>query len=462
MPSATRALTDHVSALPKHAPGEPGYRRVLLALFAAGVATFALLFATQALLPAISADLGVSPGAASWTISATTAALALAVLPLSAVSERFGRQKTMAWSLTAAVLLGLALPFAPDLGWLVALRTLQGVAIAGIPASAIAFIAEEVRARAVIGAVGLFVAGNSVGGMAGRILTGWTADAWGWRAALGIVAVFALLCAVAFRVLLPRARHFTPGPLAPRALAATVRGHLADGLMRRLYAIGLLFMTVFGAVYTVIGYRLAGEPFGLSAGLIGSVFVIYLVGTGASAAAGRLVARLSRRGTLYAAAGTTAAGLLLTLSDSLAAVLAGLVLLTAGFFAGHAVASASVSHAAKTGKAQASALYQVAYYVGNSAGATAGAIAFHAVGWNGVVVLGLAALTGITGITIHATRLAAAATRAATRDRAREEPRGPARPQTPADRPAHGEPTGQPIRAGVAHAAGNTAAETIR
>ncbi|MFW6694704.1 MFS transporter [Streptomyces sp. MAR4 CNX-425] len=454
-----------VSALPKHAPGEPGYRRVLLALFAAGVATFTLLFATQALLPALSADLGVSPGAASWTVSATTAALALAVLPLSAVSERFGRQRTMTWALAAAVLLGLAMPFAPDLGSLIALRTAQGAAIAGIPASAIAFIGEEVRGRAVIGAVGLFVAGNSVGGMAGRILTGWTAEAWGWRAALGTVAVLSLLCAVAFRVLLPRARHFTAAPLAPRAVARTVRGHLADGLMRRLYAIGLLFMAVFGSVYTMIGYRLAGEPFGLSAGLIGSVFVIYLVGTGSSAAAGRLVARLGRRGTLYAAAGTTAAGLLLTLSDSLAAVLAGLVLLTAGFFAGHAVASASVSHAATTGKAQATALYQVAYYVGNSAGATAGAVAFHAVGWHGVVALGLTALTGVTGITFHATRLAAAAARTGDPAQPGDPPRAPGRAPAAAGRPVppvpH-EPTGQPLRTGAGRGAGETAAETIR
>lgn len=177
---------------------------------------------------------------------------------------------------------------------------------------------------------------------------------------------------------------------------------------------------------------------------------------------GRLVARLGRRGTLYAAAGTTAAGLLLTIGDSLAAVLTGLVLLTAGFFAGHAVASASVSHAAKTGKAQASALYQVAYYVGNSAGATVGAIAFHAVGWRGVVVLGLVALTGVTGITIRATLLATAATRTAAREQARQEPRASGRAPVPATRPVPREPTGQPIRTGLARSVESTGAETIR
>ncbi|NGN69434.1 MFS transporter [Streptomyces sp. A7024] len=392
----------------KLTPGGPGYRRMTLALFSSGVATFALLFSTQALLPALSADLGVAPGDASWTVSGTTLALALAVLPLSAVSERFGRRTVMTAAVAVAVALALVMPLAPNLSTLIGLRVLQGIAIAGIPASAIAYIGEEVRRASVITAIGLFVAGNSVGGMTGRILTGWVAEAAGWRAALAAVAALSLVCAVAFRLLLPAARNFTPSPLRPRALAATVRTHLADGLMLRLYSIGMLFMVVFGAVYTVIGYRLDEAPFNLSQGLIGSVFVIYLVGTVSSSAAGRLVGRFGRRGTLYLGATTATAGLLLSLADSLLAVLLGLVLITAGFFAGHAVASGSVSRTAKTGRAQASALYQVAYYAGSSAGATIGAIAFHAAGWNGVVTLGLAALVGVAGITLYATRKARA------------------------------------------------------
>ncbi|MGD9483449.1 MFS transporter [Streptomyces sp. TRM70308] len=388
-------------------------RRVDVALFALGLATFALLFSTQALLPALSADFAVTPDAASWTISAATVGLAVCVLPLSMLSERFGRRRVMTVSVALAVGVGLLLPLAPDLGWLVALRAVQGAAIAGIPASATAYLAEELPPRALVGAIGLFVAGNSVGGMSGRILTGWVAEGHGWRAALLAVGALALLCAVAFRLLLPAARGFSPAPLDPRTLARTVRGHLADPLLRRLYAIGLLFMAVFGAVYTVIGYRLVAEPFGLSQGLVGSVFVIYLVGTFSSAAAGRLVGRLGRRGALYLAIGTTAAGLLLTLSAHLVAVLAGLVLVTAGFFAGHATASSSVSRAATSARAQAAALYQMAYYVGSSLGGTLGALAFHAGGWSATVVLGLAALCGAGGITLYATRRALAERRLA-------------------------------------------------
>ncbi|MEU2516166.1 MFS transporter [Streptomyces syringium] len=392
----------------KLAPGGPGYRRMSFALFAAGVATFALLYSTQALLPAISADLGVTPDQASWTVSAATGALAVAVVPLSALSERFGRRAMMTAALCVAALVSLLVPFAPDLGWLIALRAVQGVALAGLPASAMAFLAEEVRPKALVGAIGLFVAGNAIGGMSGRIVTGWVAQAWGWRAGLAAVGLMAMVCAVVFRLLIPKARHFTPATVSPRALARTVGGHLSDPLLRRLYAIGALFMTVFGAVYTVIGYRLVEAPFSLPQGVVGSIFLVYLVGTVSSAAAGKLVGRLGRRGALYLAVGTTTAGLLLSLAESLGAVLLGLVLITAGFFAGHAVASSSVSRAAKTGRAQASALYQTAYYLGSSLGGTVGAAAYGLGGWDGTVVLGLVAMVAAASITLYATRKALA------------------------------------------------------
>ncbi|MFI6091676.1 MFS transporter [Streptomyces sp. NPDC051218] len=430
-PASSGASATHAAALPPSStdaspeadsrltPGGPGYRRMSFALFLAGVATFALLYSTQALLPLVSADFGVSASSASWTVSAATGALALFVLPLSALSERFGRRTLMTASLTVAVVVGLLVPFAPSIGALIALRAVQGAALAGLPASAMAFLAEEVRPKALVAAIGMFVAGNSIGGMSGRIITGWVAQAWGWRAAVAVVGVVAVLCALAFRALLPAPRHFTAGSLNPKALGRTIRSHLSNPLLCRLYAIGALFMTVFGAVYTVIGYRLTEAPFSLPQGIIGSIFLVYLVGTVSSAAAGKLVTRLGRRGALYLAVSTTAGGLLLSLSDSLVMVLLGLVLITAGFFAGHAVASSSVSRTATAGRAQASALYQSAYYLGSSAGGTLGAVAFHAGGWAGTVGLGLLAVLGVVSITVWGSHAARVQER-----RARQERRG--------------------------------------
>ncbi|WP_405012997.1 MFS transporter [Kitasatospora sp. NBC_01539] len=396
----------------RHRPGDRSFRRANLALFAAGVATFVLLYSTQGLLPILSADLGLTPGQASWTASAATLGLALALLPASALSDRYGRTAVMTFSTVSAALLALALPFAPDLTTLVVLRVLQGAALAGLPATAMAYLAEEIHPSALASAMGLYVAGNSIGGMSGRLVSGWAGAAWGWRWGLATSAVLAILAALAFRALIPAARQFTPSRIDLRTLGRTVGTHLRNPLLLRLYALGMLFMAVFGAVYNTVGYRLTAAPFDLPQSLAASIFVVYLVGTASSASAGLLATRLGRRGALYVAIGVTTAGLLLSLAGSLVAALLGLVLITAGFFAGHATASSSVGRTASHGRAQASALYLIAYYLGNSLGGTLGADAYHAGGWSGAAAVGLVAMVLASGVTLYATRRAVVERRA--------------------------------------------------
>lgn len=400
--TASASASASASADLRLRPGQREFRRSNLALFAAGVATFVLLYATQGLLPLLATDLRITPGQASWTTSAATLGLALALLPASALSDRYGRTAVMTGSMLAASLIAVALPFAPSLGVLVALRALQGAALAGLPATAMAYLAEEVHPSALPSAMGLYVAGNSIGGMGGRLIAGWTGAVGGWRWGLASAAVLALLAVLAFRLLIPAARHFARTPVDPRALSRTIGAHLRNPLLLRLYALGLLFMAVFGAVYNCAGFRLIGAPFHLPQSVAASIFVVYLVGTGTSAAAGRLTALLGRRGALYVAIGLTTAGLLISLVDSLPCALLGLVLITGGFFAGHATASSAVGRTAQHGRAQASALYLMAYYVGNSLGGTVGADAYHAVGWSGAATVGLVAMALAGAVTAYA------------------------------------------------------------
>jgi YNFM family putative membrane transporter len=66
-------------------------------------------------------------------------------------------------------------------------------------------------------------------------------------------------------------------------------------------------------------------------------------------------------------------------------VLLGLALFTVGFFAAHTSASGMVGRRATTGRAQASALYLLAYYAGSSLGGWAGGLAYERAAWPGVV-----------------------------------------------------------------------------
>jgi MFS transporter, YNFM family, putative membrane transport protein len=372
-----------------HARGTVGYRRLVAAVWAAGVGAFTLLYAPQSLLPLLSDDLAVSPSTAALTISVATGTLAVALVPMSAVAERVGRTRVMTFALASAAVLGLVAPLAPTVELLLLVRGLQGVAIAGLPALAMAHVSEEVAPDAVGGAMGLFVAGNTVGGLSGRLLSSAVADVAGWRAGLAAVGVLALVCVVAFRLLLPPPTAPPPAPSGTtpqRVLRAHLGRHLRDRGVRRLCMSAFVLMAGFVTVYNFLGYRLLEPPFGLSQLLVGLVFVSYLAGTLTAPSAGRLGDRVGRRGVLLGSVLLALAALLLTLSALLPVVLLGLALFTVGFFAAHTSASGMVGRRATTGRAQASALYLLAYYAGSSLGGWAGGLAYERAAWPGIVV----------------------------------------------------------------------------
>ena len=374
------------TALPRHghARGTAGYRRVVAAVWAAGVGAFTLLYAPQAVLPLISEDLRVSPSTAALTISVSTGTLALALVPMSALAERVGRVRLMTVALTAAAGLGLLAPLAPTIELLLLVRGLQGVAIAGLPALAMAHLSEEVEAGAVGGAMGLYVAGNTVGGLSGRLISSAVADVAGWRAGLAAVGAVALVCVVVFRLLLP-----PPLATAPQAATGGMRTHLLlhlrDPGVRRLCLASFVLMSGFVTVYNFLGYRLLQQPFGLSQTLVGLVFLSYLAGTLTAPGAGRLGDRVGRRTVLLASVLLCMAALALTLADVLPLVLLGLALFTVGFFGAHTSASGMVGNRARTGRSQASALYLLAYYAGSSVGGWVGGLAYERAAWPGVV-----------------------------------------------------------------------------
>jgi YNFM family putative membrane transporter len=386
--------------------GDAGLRRVNFALFLAGLATFTLLYETQALLPLLSRSFGAGPAAASLTVSAATGALALAVIPVSSLSEVAGRRTVMTVSVLAASGLGLLAPLSPAFWVLLACRALQGAALAGVPAVAMAYLAEEVDRGSLGQAMGLYIAGNAIGGLTGRIGVSVLADMGGWRAGLAGVGVFSLACALVFRLMLPPSAHFRPAPVRVAVLAHSLRGHLADTGLIRLYVIAFMLMGSFVTVYNYLTYRLAAAPFSLSQTVIGSIFFAYLAGTASSAAAGRLADRAGRRGVAWIAVIVAVAGLAMTLSAALAVIIAGLVLLTIGFFAAHSVASGWVGRRARVAPAQASALYLFAYYLGSSICGSAGGLAYAHGGWDATAAFAAALLLIALGCALSLRSLA--------------------------------------------------------
>jgi YNFM family putative membrane transporter len=368
------------------------------------VATFAQLYSTQAVLPTLAADLRITAAEAALTISLATVGLAVTVIPWSFLADRIGRVRAMAIGICAATILGLLVPLAPNFPVLLGLRMLEGMALGGVPAIAIAYLNEEVhRAHAAL-AAGSYVAGTTLGGLAGRLVAGPVSDLWGWRAAAFAVSAFATVAAVLFLLLIPKARGFTVASASGlRGALKTLAGHGRNPQLLALYVQAFLLMGGFVAVYNYLGFRLSGEPFSLPATMISLIFLAYLSGTVSSRWAAGLTLKFGRRNVLLVGIILMTLGLAMTLTELLALILVGLLLFTGGFFAAHSIGAGWTGAIASSGRAQAASLYNLAYYLGSSAIGWAGGLVFQSLGWNALAltVMSLACTTAVITAVVH-------------------------------------------------------------
>jgi MFS transporter, YNFM family, putative membrane transport protein len=363
-------------------PGGARFWRVNFALFLGSFATFALLYCVQPLMPLFTRAFSISPAAASLSLSAATGVLAIAMVFAGALSDIVGRKAIMTASLAAAAAATLAASLAPNWTMFVALRALTGLALSGFPAVAMAYLVEEIDRSAIGLAMGLYIAGTTLGGMGGRLASGAMAESGGWRDAVTVVGLVSLGCAAVFTFALPRERRI-PTKRGAAALLPTILAHFRDRGLRYLFALGFLLMGVFVTTYNYIGFRLEAPPFSLTPTAIGLVYCIYLVGTVASALMGQLASHYGRRRVIGFALAFMPIGVLMTLPNSLPLTIIGVGAITIGFFGGHSIASSWVGLRAETARAQASALYLFFYYAGSSVAGSVGGWVFTFGAWPG-------------------------------------------------------------------------------
>lgn len=379
-----------------HAKGSAGYRRLTLAMLFAGFSTFSLLYSVQPLLPIFAQRFGVNAEGASLAVSLATGPLAIGILFAGAVSDRWGRRPMMVAAMFLAGLFSLATAVAPDWTTLLALRFATGVALAGVPAVAMAYVAEEVDAGSVGSAMGLYIAGSAIGGMAGRLGVSLIADIADWRWALGIVGLAGLAMAEAFRRLAPESRGFIKRTHRRGSVWRATATLFSDRALPLLYAEAFLLMGVFVTIYNYAGFRLLAPPYSLGHAAVGAIFLLYLLGSVSSAWFGGLAGRLGRRLVFWAPVVLLIAGVLLTATIPLWGVILGIAAVTVGFFGAHSIASAWVGRRARENRGQGAALYLFFYYAGSSVLGSAGGVAWTRAGWPGVtlfcLLLGVAAL----------------------------------------------------------------------
>jgi YNFM family putative membrane transporter len=400
-------------------PSPTSTRRTVAAVFLAGVAVFLVLYETQGLLPAIREAYGIDGPTASLTVSATNVAMAVFLIPFSMLAGRIGHARQIGAGVIVAAILALILPFTPTPELLIAVRFLQGVAIASVPATAMAYLSLRLPSQALPGAIGVYIAGNTIGGLCSRLLTGLAAELLGWHGGLAFTAAVSLVFGLIVVWLLRHDLFSTSRSRSAREVVPT-GAEAADpvgqepaearpprrmiplrGGLWRIYLTGFLCMIVFGGSFTMLGTRLQHDPWRLSEGAVALFFLIYLVGTVVTTYYGRLATKFPRTRITLVGMVVALAGAGLTLIDSLPAIIGGMSLLTAGFFLGHTGASAAAS-ASRPGvdSTRAAAIYLTVYYLGTSLGAWLSAVLFVDFAWPGVVGMCAVSLIAVLVLTL--------------------------------------------------------------
>lgn len=368
--------------------GAPGYRRAGLALFLLGFASFSLIYCVQPLLPLFAAHFEVSPAESSLALSLTTGFLAFSIVLAGAFSQMLGRRGLMFVSMALAAALNLVAALAPNWPSLLIARALEGVVLGGVPAVAMAWLAEEIDPAHLGAAMGLYIGGTAFGAMMGRVGMGLMTEFASWRVAMLTLGGLCLAAALGFVVLLPPSKHFVRLSGFDPLLHLRLWGrHLRNIRLLRVYALGFALTSIFVALFNYATFRLTAAPYLLSQTAVSFLFLSYGFGIVSSSLAGRLADRFGRKPLLLAGFATMLAGVVLTLPESLTVIAFGVCLVTIGFFIAHAVASGAVGPLAGEHKGHAASLYLLFYYLGSSITGSVGGWFWRHGGWPAVAGL---------------------------------------------------------------------------
>jgi YNFM family putative membrane transporter len=352
----------------------------------AGFCAFLTLFAPQPILPMLAGIFHASKVMISLMVTASTVGVALAAPAMGQIADRAGRKQVIVLSASTLGIATLLTATSTTLGALLFWRFVQGVATPGVFSVTTAYVHDEWPPARAASAISAYVSGTIVGGFSGRVISGFTAEHWGWHWVFIVLGCINISIAAYLAVCLPAGRTFGYST-APIGMTDALLDHLRNKQLLAAYCVGSCVLFSLTALFTYVTFHLAAPPFSLSPEWIGSIFVVYLAGAVVTPIVGRRIDKDGYGKMLVRAAAVGAAGALLSLVPNVWAVIAGLAICSSGVFIAQASATTFVGVAAKHNRALALGLYVSFYYAGGSFGGTAPGWLWQRFGWPGCVAL---------------------------------------------------------------------------
>ena len=345
---------------------EKRFRIIRNCMLISGLSVFAQLYLFQPMLSELQASFGVSLATGSLAVSASTIGMATGLFLFAFKADTFKRERLMSLSLILSALLTITSAFMSHFVLLLLLNFLKGIALSGVSAVALAYLSDEIEPGKIGLAISLYLSGNTIGGMTGRVAGSLLAGWGGWQQAVWVIGITSLLLGFLFYWKIPASSQVSQNSISIKEKLQQMKDLLSKRLFIGMYLIAALAMGVFVSVYNYISIQLESPRYGLPHQMIAMIFVMYLTGVAGSIIVGKLSDKYRPERLLRYSLILLVAGLSMLLIPRLWALIAGLGILTFAFFSTHTIASRIVSVNASRSKSSATSIYWLSYYAGSS------------------------------------------------------------------------------------------------
>lgn len=354
---------------------------ISVCVFLSGFSCFAQLYYFQPLLPDLARDFSLSASRSSFAVSFSTLGMVLGLFAMMFIADRMPRKKLIGTGLLASSIFSVASSFSTAFTPLVILSMAKGFLLSEATSVSMAYISEEVSPGNKGKIMGLYIAGNALGGMSGRFISSWIGAVFSWRVASGSIGLICAVCAVLFLVFSPVSANFAPRKESFRSLITDNLHLITSRALLPFYITGGLIMGVFVSLYNYMRFYLVKEPFGFPEHYIHYIYLMYIFGVFGSIATAKLTRRFSPLTVLKSILLISAGSVLLLYFTDFWILTLGLAVFTFNFFVMHVLCNRIVSEYAPDKRSVAISIYLLSYYLGSSVLGSATGILLDTWGW---------------------------------------------------------------------------------
>lgn len=350
-------------------------------VFLSGFSCFAQLYYFQPLLPDLAHDFSLTASYSSLAVSFSTLGMVFGLITMMFIADRITRKKLIATGLLASSIFSVAASFSPTFLPLILLSAAKGFLLSGATSVSMAYISEEVSVANKGKIMGLYIAGNALGGMGGRVIASWIGELFSWRIASGSIGILCAFFAILFLIFSPASVNFFPRKESFKSLITDNIHLILSKALIPFYLTGGLILGVFVSLYNYMGFYLVKPPFNFSPYYIHYIYLMYIFGVFGSLATAWLTRRYNHFAVLKTMLIVAAAGILLLYFTDFRIVTVGLAAFTFNFFVVHVLCNRIVSEYNVAKRSVTISIYLLVYYLGSSILGYATGIILDTWGW---------------------------------------------------------------------------------